>query len=377
MSVKRKKLLYIKVGDVPYRNVKFLQLLPERFPNLELHTIDIVQYIKEQKLASLTNIPFIMAQNGVSPMFSKKERKTVFIRTTYFFHRLKAYLVQNINPEEYAFSFQQQSLFDASVPGLPHFIYTDHTYLANLGYEDFDPDELPPQKWLDLEKQVYANADISFVYSEYVRQSIIDQYDGNPNQVVSVGAGPKVVPSRDLQLENDDYRSKNIIFVGIDWERKGGPCLVEAFKIALQKHPDASLTIIGAEPEIDAPNCEILGRMPAAQIEAFFSKASIFCMPTKVEPFGIAFIEAMLHRLPIVGTEIGALPEFLSHGENAFLTTPGDAETLAQYLIELLDDPELCRRFGEAGYNTAIESYTWEAVADKIKKHIEGIVDIQ
>ena len=89
-------------------------------------------------------------------------------------------------------------------------------------------------------------------------------------------------------------------------------------------------------------------------------------MPTKREPFGIVFIEAMAHRLPVVGTRLGAIPDFVRVDETGYLVDTGAVDDLARALIRLLDDPERCRRFGEAGRRLALERYTWDRVGDAL-----------
>jgi glycosyltransferase involved in cell wall biosynthesis len=104
-------------------------------------------------------------------------------------------------------------------------------------------------------------------------------------------------------------------------------------------------------------------------------KSSIFCLPTKREPFGIVFIEAMMHKLPIVSNKIGALPDFVTDNENGFLVDAGDVEALAEALIKLLDNPEICKNFGEKGYSKVANTYTWEKVGERLRDNILPFLD--
>ena len=72
------------------------------------------------------------------------------------------------------------------------------------------------------------------------------------------------------------------------------------FKTVLQTLPDARLLILGSEPGIARrfPQIEVIGRVPSADVRRWLVKASVFCLPTRLEPFGIAPIEAFVHRLP-------------------------------------------------------------------------------
>ena len=80
---------------------------------------------------------------------------------------------------------------------------------------------------------------------------------------VYAGSNTTIKP---VALDNRHYGNKQILFVGVDWQRKGGPELIEAFKRVLQKHPDARLAIVGCSPELSTPNCDIVGRVPVDQV---------------------------------------------------------------------------------------------------------------
>ena len=150
--------------------------------------------------------------------------------------------------------------------------------------------------------------------------------------------------------------------------------LVEAHKKVLKMHPDAQLTIVGCSPKIDVPNCIVVGKVPLREVNKYYESASIFCLPSKSEPFGIVFIEALSHKLPIVATNIGAIPDFVESGDNGYLVQPDDIDHLAEVLIDLVGNPEKCQAFGERGYRIAMDRYSWDKVGFRMKQHIDEII---
>jgi glycosyltransferase involved in cell wall biosynthesis len=106
------------------------------------------------------------------------------------------------------------------------------------------------------------------------------------------------------------------------------------------------------------------------QLPQLYHESSVFCLPTRREPFGIAFVEAMLHGLPIVATRVGALPDMVQDGSNGYLVEPGDPEALARALCTLLADPGHCRRLGQSSFDRASTFYTWPAVGQRIRARI-------
>jgi glycosyltransferase involved in cell wall biosynthesis len=291
-------------------------------------------------------------------------------RTTYAFKRLRVAMQQYVRPGRHLFSFQMQSLYNTSVPGVPYFVYTDHTHLSNLNYPDFDRRELRSPEWIALERSIYESATVVFTRSTDVAADLVRYYNIPPDKIECVYAGSNVDVKNAGEPNNNGYSNKRIIFVGVDWLRKGGAELQEAFRTVLKSHPDAHLTIAGSNTPVDLPNCTVLGPVNASDLSRYYTEASVFCLPTKREPFGIAFVEAMMHRLPIVATAVGAVPDMVEHGVNGFLVEPGKAEPLAQALCTLLDSPQLCQQFGRRSYDKAVERYTWEGTGQRIRNRI-------
>jgi glycosyltransferase involved in cell wall biosynthesis len=78
----------------------------------------------------------------------------------------------------------------------------------------------------------------------------------------------------------------------------------------------------------------------------------------------------MQARLPIIGTNIGAIPDFLKNDWNGILVEPGNIQSIASAIIKLLENPDLCRLYGERNFNLIKNHYSWQAVGQKIHTHI-------
>jgi len=130
------------------------------------------------------------------------------------------------------------------------------------------------------------------------------------------------------------------------------------------------LTIAGANPRLDLKNCTVLGRLALSEVGRRFARASVYCLPTRIEPFGVSIVEAMMHRLPVVASTVGAIPDLVQEGVTGHMVAPGDVELLAEKLSGLLQEPERCRRYGEAGFQRAAAQYTWSAVGARIRAEV-------
>jgi glycosyltransferase involved in cell wall biosynthesis len=163
----------------------------------------------------------------------------------------------------------------------------------------------------------------------------------------------------------------HIVFIGIDWQRKGGPLLVEAFQQVRRAVPGAKLTIVGCDPHVHDEDIEVAGflakNIPAQRqrLEKILRDATIFCMPSYWESTGLVYMEAALYGLPVVmlrgqGREEIFPPEMAIHLEQA------TAAALAEQLIHLAGHPDLMAGMGRAGRAISLRSYTWQAVAPRM-----------
>lgn len=362
-------IAFFRLRPQPPANQRVARQLQQTFPEFEVEVIDVGQCIKQNRLLVALGLLAVLKTYGPRAFFKKSQLKRYFYRTPFMFRAIKSLAADYVKHGNYAFSFQMQSIFDASTPDLPHFVYTDHTHLANLDYPHFDRRKMFNAEWIELEQTIYHNATANFTRSSNISRSIIEQYACPANRVACVYAGSNALIG-DTTPQNDGYRNKNILFVGIDWHRKGGPLLVQAFDTVRRVHPDAQLTIVGCSPVVDTPNCHVVGPVPLETMGHYYRRASVFCLPTKVEPFGIVFVEALNYGLPVVAARVGAVPDMVIDGETGYTVAPGDAEGLAERLIDLLDNPARCRAFGQAGVQLAATRYNWEYVGRRMRDAI-------
>lgn len=230
---------------------------------------------------------------------------------------------------------------------------------------------------LEYEQNLYNKLDVIFTMSEWLRRSFITDFHCDPSKVKAVGAGINLDTTG--YVSQKEYSSPNVLFVGIDFERKGGLLLLEAFKYVRAEIKNAKLTIIGPELKNLPSYVTCLGRISKktkeglAKLQDEYSKASVFVLPSLYEPFGVAFVEAMAHKLPCIGTATCAMPEIISHGVSGYIVPVNDSRALADNMITLLKNSGMAKKFGEEGCKKYIEKYNWECVAKAIKNALEEL----
>jgi glycosyltransferase involved in cell wall biosynthesis len=138
---------------------------------------------------------------------------------------------------------------------------------------------------------------------------------------------------------------------------KGHLALLDALVQVRQKVPGLRVVLAGEGPTRSqiVERAEMLGLAeivdlpgsvdPFATLAAF----DVFVSASTTEGLPLTILEAMSQGIPVVATAVGAVAEAVIHGETGFLVAPGDVHGLAQRLVEVLADPALARRLGNAG----------------------------
>lgn len=108
-----------------------------------------------------------------------------------------------------------------------------------------------------------------------------------------------------------------------------------------------------------------LGRVPNQDMPSVYAAADIVALPSLKEATSIAGLEAMACGLPLVGTNVGGIPEILEHEQTGLLVEPGAPHELAVAIRRLVDDPPLRAALGAAARRTVTDRFTWSAVAKR------------
>jgi glycosyltransferase involved in cell wall biosynthesis len=204
-----------------------------------------------------------------------------------------------------------------------------------------------------LEGRAFRSASAVVAFSRWAARSIQDVHGVDQHRIFVIHPGIRrsefqAFHSRDQVETVDECR---VLFVGGEFERKGGPLLVDVFLKHLVA-TGAKLDIVTKSPVVfDHPQIRV-HRNIAPFSDAWrrlYAKASLLVVPTFRDASSHASIEAMAAGLPVVTTRIGGIPEIVVEGDNGFLIEPGDGALLTQRILALIGDRPLRVRMGAAG----------------------------
>jgi hypothetical protein len=219
--------------------------------------------------------------------------------------------------------------------------------------------------WERRRAGIYRRARRCAVASHWAADSLLGDYGLPPQRVAVVGFGANHradAPAR-------EWRSPHFLFVGIDWERKGGPLVLRAFARLREAIPDATLDVVGGHPPLQASGVNAHGVLsPASErdretMAELFARATCFVMPSLVEPFGIAYVEAASAGVPSIGSSLGG-PRDVIGPDGGIIVEPADEEGLIKAMLRLTD-PATAQRMGVAAH-TRSALYTWPKVAERL-----------
>jgi L-malate glycosyltransferase len=160
------------------------------------------------------------------------------------------------------------------------------------------------------------------------------------------------------------------------------PDCVEIFAQVRAKMP-AKLLLIGDGPERGA--AEYLVRKKKLQKDVLFlgkqdqvyrllSDADLFLLPSQLESFGLAALEAMACEVPVIATNVGGVPEVVEHNVDGYLVEPGDVAAASRYAIDLLSRADRGREMGELARINAKKKFCANDVIPSYERYYQRVL---
>ncbi|MDA8514728.1 glycosyltransferase [Citrobacter sp. Igbk 14] len=222
---------------------------------------------------------------------------------------------------------------------------------------------------IEMERYMILNSDSLLAISKGILNEVQKAYsleiDENRLFVSHLGM-PDWREKSDMQEVSNDNEI-NILFVGRLEKRKGIDLLLSIIPDIVAAYPNVSFDIVGDDSiPVDSDftyrtkfenefgillneKIKFHGKVDEIALRKHYSKCDIFVAPSRFESFGLIYVEAMMYGKPVIGCDVGGIPEVVEHNVNGILISPGNANELYEALSLLITNPSLRRKLGKEG----------------------------
>jgi glycosyltransferase involved in cell wall biosynthesis len=248
----------------------------------------------------------------------------------------------------------------------PFVVYTDWTHALQSRHSLVRPltSARVDARRRALEAETAQMARHVFTTSEVARRSFVGDYGCDPRHVTAVGGGANTLAKVPRPQPAGSPRA---LFIGYDFERKGGEILLQAWPEVRRRVPGAELLIAGPPPRAAGDDgVRWLGWVEREAVADLYRSATVFVLPSLLEPWGLVFHEALGQGVACIGSRAFAMPEIIDDGVTGRLVAPGDETELAAALADLLGDPVRAWQMGEEGRRRVLASDTWTCVVERM-----------
>jgi glycosyltransferase involved in cell wall biosynthesis len=205
-----------------------------------------------------------------------------------------------------------------------------------------------------LGRAVYRTATGLVGWSNWVKQSFVEDYGYREEDVAVIPPGVDV---EQFVAGDRNHNLPRILFVGGDFERKGGALLLDVFRQRLRGRAELILVTrdkVGTEPGVTVHN-NVAANSP--QLRELYATSDLFVLPTLADAFSLVAMEALAASMPVVATRVGGIPDIVLDGKNGYLLDAGDSAALGDAVEALVTDARRRRSMGEYGREDALERF--------------------
>jgi glycosyltransferase involved in cell wall biosynthesis len=256
--------------------------------------------------------------------------------------------------------------------------YPAHANMARGNYRQADK----------IEFSAHRRASALVYASEWAAKSAHQDYSADPAKihVVPFGANLETAPARAIveqAIEARDRRPVNLLFIGVEWERKGGPTALAVTRHLNRLGIPAQLTVIGCPAKLAAGDEKIVNQLGflkkdiagQARIQAELAQSHFLIVPSIAECFGLVYCEASSFGVPSIARDVGGVPSAVRNGRNgqrfSMETSP---EQIAEWIAAQFKDFATYRQLALTSLAEFDAHLNWKVAGEKLENIIRSVV---
>ncbi len=262
----------------------------------------------------------------------KLPRRYNFNHSIFFGIKFAWVFEKKLKGKHYDFIFAQRSSTEICrlKTDIPIIYYTDTTFKLFYNYYEWFSNfmKISQIEGNKVEQLAIDKSALVICTSQWAADSVLNYYHANPEKVFIIPFGPNVedLPTREMLFGEKDREVCKILFIGVEWERKGGAIAFETLQEMKKKGIKTKLTIVGCTPPAEFRDEDMdvfpyLNKNEKTQSDLFnqlLYESHFFILPTRGECFGVVFCEASAFALPSITTDTGGIGSAVENGKNGF-----------------------------------------------------------
>lgn len=237
-----------------------------------------------------------------------------------------------------------------------------------------------------LERQAHKNSTLIAFSSQWAADDALNYYGVAPDKVSVIPFGANCQSPFLTEIEAKAAVLRRIampfriLFIGIDWERKGGPLALKVLVELRRRGIDVELWIVGCTPFQESPPAGVrcFGHLnkslpeDAAKLHQCLLDCHLFFMPSRAECFGVVFAEAAAYAMPSLATRAGGIPDAVADGISGFLFDHNSSpEVYAEMLMKFTKDTAFLMKFSMQAYHFHCSTLNWKSGAAKFTETLQ------
>lgn len=235
-----------------------------------------------------------------------------------------------------------------------------------------------------IEQLALSKCRIAIYASEWAANTAIQNYDVDPAKVKVVPFGANINCNRNFQdinliVKNKSFDICKLLFVGVDWFRKGGDMALGIADLLNQRGMRTELSIVGCNPQISLPdfvkNHGFISKKTEEGrcfLDKLMTESHFLILPSRAECFGVVFGEASSFGLPSLATKVGGIPTAIQDGKNG-QTFPLDEspEKYCDYIERFMSSKQEYNKLALSSYKEYSERLNWVSAGRKVSDLIK------
>lgn len=232
-----------------------------------------------------------------------------------------------------------------------------------------------------VEQLALTKCRLAIFSSEWAATSAVDNYEVDGRKVKVVPFGANMDCGRDLQAIQEITNNKatdccTLLFIGVDWHRKGGARAIEIAQLLNQRGIKTELHIVGCNPPEDVPEFVKTHGFISKQtdqgkkfFEKMMSEAHFLIVPSVAECYGLVFAEASSFGLPSLTSRVGGTPTVVVNGKNGFtLELTATAQDYCQIIERLFNSRQEYENLAQSTFRQYKLRLNWATAGEKVRE---------